>query len=331
MLVLLGGARRRLGAPMKISVVIPTFNNARYLPLAVRSARHQTLTVDEIIVIDDGSTDDTAKAVASLGTDVRYLRQDNRGPAAARNLGVDLATGELVAFLDADDEWMPTTAEWLCALFSAYPAAVLATGDMCAVDSAGALTEASWFASRGLSAKVAAWDGAPVPNAVAEIVRRNFVGTSVAMVRRSDFVALDGFRRDLRYGEDLELWARLATRGQVFCLPKVLGRRRGHASNTTKSIEPMLRGLVQMSETIRDWGAEILRSQGLDAGHVVAEAKTDLGYWLFSNGRPEEARQVLRSAVLDRPSRKNLRLLALSHLPSSLTTALRRARDGVRN
>jgi glycosyltransferase involved in cell wall biosynthesis len=86
-------------------VVIPAFNAARFLGDAIVSARRQQPEPAEIIVVDDGSTDETGAVVAGYGPDVRYIRQANRGPAAARNAGAALAVGEAIAFLDADDWW----------------------------------------------------------------------------------------------------------------------------------------------------------------------------------------------------------------------------------
>jgi glycosyltransferase involved in cell wall biosynthesis len=94
-----------------VSVIIPVFNGEGLIEDAVRSIRHQSAGLVEIIVVDDGSTDGTARAVAGLGPDIRYLPQVNRGPAAARNRGLRAARGGLIAFLDQDDLWAP---EHLC-------------------------------------------------------------------------------------------------------------------------------------------------------------------------------------------------------------------------
>jgi glycosyltransferase involved in cell wall biosynthesis len=88
-----------------VSVVIPVYNAAHFLPQAIGSVRAQEYDSLEIIVVDDGSTDNCADVAKSLGSDVRYDRQVNRGPSAARNRGLDLARGEFIGFLDADDQW----------------------------------------------------------------------------------------------------------------------------------------------------------------------------------------------------------------------------------
>src|SRR6185295_19151753 len=94
---------------MKISVIIPAYNQARWLPECIESALQQTLTAHEIIVVDDGSTDDTREVVSRYP--VRHIYQKNAGVSAARNRGIQEATGEWIALLDGDDYWLPRKLE----------------------------------------------------------------------------------------------------------------------------------------------------------------------------------------------------------------------------
>ncbi|MEZ4735636.1 MAG: glycosyltransferase family A protein [Caldilineaceae bacterium] len=91
--------------PPLLSVIIPVYNGAEFLAEALATVRAQAYTPLEVIVIDDGSTDQTAQVIQTWGADLRYVYQQNQGPAAARNTGLTLAQGELIAFLDADDLW----------------------------------------------------------------------------------------------------------------------------------------------------------------------------------------------------------------------------------
>src|SRR4051794_28952489 len=91
-----------------VSVIIPTYNYGRFIGEAVKSALEQTLPADEIIVVDDGSADNTEAAVRQFGDPVRYIKQANAGVCVARNRGVAESRGEFIAFLDADDTWEPT-------------------------------------------------------------------------------------------------------------------------------------------------------------------------------------------------------------------------------
>jgi len=91
-----------------ISVIIPTYNRSAMLLRALESVRRQTLPPTEIIVVDDGSTDDTAKVITREFPEVQYIHQENSGVSSARNTGINAARGEWIAFLDSDDEWLPT-------------------------------------------------------------------------------------------------------------------------------------------------------------------------------------------------------------------------------
>jgi glycosyltransferase involved in cell wall biosynthesis len=94
-----------------VSVVVTAFNHGRYIAETLKSVFQQTYSQYEVIVVDDGSTDDTALRIHAFGSKVQYVRQENQGPAGSRNTGVRLATGDLVALLDGDDLWAPTKLE----------------------------------------------------------------------------------------------------------------------------------------------------------------------------------------------------------------------------
>ena len=92
---------------MKISAVIPVYNSQATIGRAIDSVLKQTRSADEIIVIDDGSTDSTAEIIRSYGDKIRLIQQENAGVSVARNAGIEAAAGDWIAFLDADDEWLP--------------------------------------------------------------------------------------------------------------------------------------------------------------------------------------------------------------------------------
>ncbi len=112
-----------------ISVVIPVFNGEKFLHQAISSALQQTYPPHEIIVVDDGSSDATGQIAASFGSSIRFLKQVNQGPSAARNLGTQASTGNWIAFLDADDLWFPDKLAMQVAALEAHPdAGLLYTG-----------------------------------------------------------------------------------------------------------------------------------------------------------------------------------------------------------
>lgn len=104
-----------------VSVVVPTYNYARFLGRALDSVLSQTAPPSEIIVVDDGSTDDTAKVLDAYAKYITALRLPNRGVSSARNAGISIASGGFVALLDSDDVWLPTKLERQLALYSRHP------------------------------------------------------------------------------------------------------------------------------------------------------------------------------------------------------------------
>jgi hypothetical protein len=188
-----------LGAP-SVSVVIPTFERRRSVTEAVASALAQTCGEVEVIVVDDGSTDGTAAAVAAIDARVKVVRRPNGGPAAARNTGIRQARAPLIAFLDSDDRWHPRHLEELLRLLESHPEAVLAC-------TAGAI--------RGD-------DALKRPTGLTHAARSVLLGgllyTSAVGVRREALDAIGGFDEGLLVTEDSDLWGRLSLEG-----PFVLG------------------------------------------------------------------------------------------------------------
>jgi glycosyltransferase involved in cell wall biosynthesis len=193
-----------LPAVPAVSVVIPAWNCAPLLERALRSVAAQTVLGQvpvEVIVVDDGSTDDTAERVRALARElplpVRYIWQENAGPAAARNRALAVATGELVAFLDADDTWRPAKLEKQLPLFD-RPSVGLVHCDVAFADA----------------------DGAPLDDHGRRIVLLEgdilfalfcefFLLTSSVVMRRELVVREGGFREDLPVGEDYDFFLRV--------------------------------------------------------------------------------------------------------------------------
>src|SRR5438552_1802533 len=115
---------------MLFSIVIPTYNRISLLPQALESVWGQTFTDYEIIVVDDGSTDGSAAYVQSLGSRVQSLKQENKGPGTARNLGVSRARGHYLAFLDSDDVWFPWTLQTFAGLIREHDSPAVLGGNL---------------------------------------------------------------------------------------------------------------------------------------------------------------------------------------------------------
>jgi len=164
---------------VRVSVIVPLYNKAPYVRRALDSVAAQTFGDFELIVVDDGSTDEGASVVESFGDGrVRLIRQENTGPGAARNRGINEARGEVLAFLDADDEWLPTyLEEGLRALDAAGPSVAAATCGYFEHPS-GASREPKWRARSlaegvlGVEAAVAFVESPPPPHRLRPAHRR---------------------------------------------------------------------------------------------------------------------------------------------------------------
>jgi len=219
-----------------ISVIIPVYNGERFLAEAIRSVLDQTLPPDEIIVVDDGSTDGTAQIVAELAATaavpVRYVFQENQGPAAARNHGIRLAGGDFLAFLDADDLWLPEKLERQIAHLTQEPTA---DGVICHVES---------FVEPG-----GQWP--PGRNRALFDQRPPAYLPSALLVSRKTFDRVGLFDPTYRAGEDTEWFARAFAAGMTFVVtPTALLRRRFHSANLSHSTTAAT--AIQLVHILRD-------------------------------------------------------------------------------
>jgi len=314
---------------MNISAVIPTYNNAAYLAAAINSVLRQTSPVDEIIVVDDGSTDETAAVAKSFGSQIQYIKQDNAGPSAARNTGIKHAAGDWVAFLDADDQWTETKIEEQKRNLQQQPELALIASDMTEVSASGATLVASALARHGFLRRFKELDGSPLPNALASLLQANFVPTGTVLANRQVLIEAGMFNTAIRYGEDLELWCRIASQHAITCLPKVHLLRRQHGGNVTQASMPMLKDLTLVMETVRDWGHRSIRAQGMDPDLLVAKAWTDLGYWYFDCGDFSSAKNAMTKSLENRLTGRAIFYYFCSMLPSGAVSQLRQWKQKV--
>ncbi|NOT69151.1 MAG: glycosyltransferase [Methylophilaceae bacterium] len=317
-------------SPLRVSVVIPSYNAARFLPEAIDSVRKQTLAVHEIIIMDDGSTDDTEQVVQSLGDGILYIRQKNAGVSAARNRGIDAATGEIIAFLDADDVWLPEKIERQLQVFQDHPDVALVATDKAEIDTQGKLLLPSLFKQQHLHTYFSSLNNAPIPKVMSQLVKVNFIPTSSVLVRKAALNRVGVFDTTIRYGEDLELWVRIAAQFQIACLAKVMLHYRRHDTNATQATEKLLLDMVRVMKSIRSWGAAKLNKDGMDADKVVAATLWDLGYWYFSSSAPKRAYPVFMESLKESFSIRTLAYAGLSLIPLSVLSGLRKFKQKIR-
>lgn len=298
------------------SVIIPAWNSAATLARAIDSVLAQEGVELEVIVVDDASTDHTADVIAAYGTRVRAFRQPgNRGVAAARNLGAQMARGRWLAFLDADDIYYPDRlgahARWL----AEDPALDFLTGDYHYTDAMLEVTGTSMANTslgRSLAARADSLHRALMTEAdFTAFVTRHFGDTHTLSVPRQTFLELGGYPVGYRVCEDVHLLARLVARSRrvgVICAP--LAAYVVHAGSVTRR-DPVaaqrenVRTLRDLAQLAADFPASVRK--GVRAR--LQGAESDLAHALLREGLQAEAVRVAARRCLRNPGRASLRTL----------------------
>jgi glycosyltransferase involved in cell wall biosynthesis len=253
-----------------VSVIVPCYNAEHYLENALDSIRSQACPDLEIIVVDDGSTDDTAGVLRKLnGTDLQVLRQDNTGPAAARNLGISAARGKWIAFLDADDYWLPSKLNLQLESLARKP-------------------DAAFCYSSGIYIGPPNTRRIQKPHRSGEDVFWSLLwGSQLLMgsviVRRECFAQAGSFDTQLRTGEDWDMWLRLAARWTSCYVKEPLVVCRASEQKNKYSSELLEQCTMRVINRLfsrRDWEKKLPELDGyrreLFAWHFSVLAKSHL-------------------------------------------------------
>ncbi len=275
-----------------VTVVTAAYNMARTLPLTVDSILDQTHPRVEIVVVDDGSTDDTPEVLAAYADDprVRVFRQENAGQTVAKNRALREARGDFIGFCDADDIWVPDKLERQLPLFDPEGRIAVVYGGFDVIDGDGAYLRTPSFPH-------------PTGRITGKLLADNFVHFPTALVRREVIEAAGGFDESLTMGIDYDLWLRISVDHDFAYAPGVLvhyrvwdgqmSRRRAERfDNAFRLMQRFLErhpGSVTAAERRAAW----------------AHTYVSHGLWLAGEGRRvEAARDFLRAARLHPWSRR---------------------------
>jgi glycosyltransferase involved in cell wall biosynthesis len=270
-----------------VSVVIPCYNQARFLGQAIESVLAQTCPASQIIVVDDGSVDDTVQ-VATRYDSVQCLSQPNRGQGAARNAGLAHVTGNHVVFLDSDDRLLPRAFEIALQQFSDHPLSALVAGRCVCIGQDGvqrytrqqSVVECDHYRT---------------------LLTRNIIWMPGAAMFRTEVVrALGGFKTTVSGAEDYDLYLRIARHQRIRCHDQVVAEYRQHETSTSRQSMQMMRSTLTVMQRQRavvkgDQSAERALRQGLrSSGHKYGD---QLMNTIRKQLRAHEWRQAL-SALL---------------------------------
>ena len=259
--------------PPLFSVIIPTYNRAAKVIRAIDSVLAQTSTDFDLWIIDDGSTDQTASALAPYLNRLHYIQIPNGGLSNARNLGIQQSTGRYVAFLDSDDRWFPKKLEYFAGAIKQHPRTGLFYSRSEFVDEEG---HRLWIdSSRSME-----------QNSYRTLLKGNFINVTSAVVRRECFDQVGLFDPTLRSCEDWDLWLRLAQKFPVCLVPNILASYEYASSDkmTSKTtiyldahdqvIEKAFQRDPNLNEAVRQ---EIQAHQAYIKGRVYLEARKRRG------------------------------------------------------
>ena len=296
-----------------IAVVIPVHNGASTIARAIQSVLEQTYPASEIIVVDDGSTDETGRVVSAFGTSVKYLFQPNAGVSLARNNGAARATAEWLAFLDADDWYYPDRLKWHAEWIERQPDLDFLTGDYeyrrpdgSLISRSMEITEAGALLLRkaGGAREVVMGD-----DEMAMFVENHFGDTHTLSIRRCTFESLGGYPVGRAVCEDVDLLIRLCARSKrvgVICKPMAAYLIHPNSATRTDPLKAQrftVETLLALAGAMR--GAPTPVRKGLRGR--LRRARLNLAYALVKRRRRVEAMTTVLTSLVDTPGIKTLR------------------------
>lgn len=299
----------------KISVIIPTHNRAELLPRAVRSVQNQTRAVDEIIIVSDGSTDNTEETVNALAEQDERIHliayHPGRNGNYARNRGIEAATGEFIAFLDDDDEWLPRKTELQMELFEKDPEVGLVYSSQNCIYLDTGITYQTQPMWRGDLSK--------------RIFIRGEMGTpSQVMVRKKVLDNTGPFDLDLEALQDYDLWIRccLVTKVDFVPEPCINYYNSTNTDQVSSKTDKYIKSRLYIREKYRDeiakFGKEFEQKVDIIVRNRIAER-------CMRNGQNREARRYAVKAWRIRPSKVSFILVVASVFPYSFIVKVRSA------
>lgn len=257
----------------QFSVVIPTYNRAELLQRAIDSALKQTFPAHEIIVVDDGSTDNTTEVVKEYGEQVRYIWQENAGVSSARNRGIEESEGNVIAFLDSDDDWKPEKLKLQAKCFFEHDVSVCVTDSL---EEGGPHSGKSTFEKSVLFDELR--NSGPVFDAFPLLAQQNFINTSTVAAKKECFKKVGIFDETLKATEDTDLWLRLSVQYKFGMIHQNLGTRYLQDEGLSGDKELQYKGRVAIFNKL------LKNSDGLSADRpalIKTRKKWILGRLLF--------------------------------------------------
>ncbi|OGL51158.1 MAG: hypothetical protein A3H37_09040 [Candidatus Schekmanbacteria bacterium RIFCSPLOWO2_02_FULL_38_14] len=318
----------------KVSIVIPTYNCAQYIGETIESILNQIYKNFEIIVVDDGSTDNTRDVAKSFEKEINYIYQENGGPSKAKNTGIKAARGEYIAFLDADDIWFPDILKQTVQAFQQYAEAGLAFTDYLKFDESGVIQQSNcadrfkvWFNKHR---------SATTDLAYGWFYRELLIGSCISsvFVKKKVMEEVGMFDETFKIGEDYDLWLRIAKKYKFIYINRVLYKYRYRLDSLSGATD--VRRFRWGHANIRVFEKHLVNNwvprelQGL-VKEVLSQRCWSLGWSYFSQNLFKESRLLFfRGICYQFFNWKNWLFWGASFLPLTIIEMIRQIRHSLR-
>ncbi len=310
----------------EVSVIVPTYNRAQFVVCAIDSVLSQTFLDYELIVVDDGSTDDTKEVLLGYGDRIKYIYQSNSGVGAARNAGIRCAVGEWLAFLDSDDIWLPEYLSCQMEQANQNPSACSLVTNSIRFDADGSSVEVFQYCGISLCETIKN-DSCLMERPLTLILQRGMPDFPATMFKREAFIRAGLFNENVTISEDLEAIARMCLQGPL-CLcsrPLVHTFRR---KETTRNLgSRWYSDNMYCRESLSALYENLKRVSGLTdhemkiVNQVLASNKKAIGNLYLRNGDIPKARKCYAEALRLDPSMKSLFKFLTGYVPPLMTLA----------
>ncbi len=302
----------------EVAVVVPCYNAENYLARALNSVLAQTRTDFSLFIVDDGSTDGTAAILDRYSGTAHYFRQNHAGQATARNLGISMSNEPYIAFLDADDYWLPHKLERQIALLEQNPSVGLVCSDCATMNNGG--PAGSYFAGTSApgTGKLFEW-----------LTRDCFIFTPTVVVRRKCLEETGLFNDSLLVSEDFNLWLRIAARWEIAVVPEILAVRDSRPEGLSFSTSPevCLENGIAALENVKSVCKGLSPAEVRALQKAIAQRYYVYGSQLLASGTRKESRIKLLGSLRRWPVHWRAWVkLACSFLPGGIFRRLMRGR-----
>jgi glycosyltransferase involved in cell wall biosynthesis len=268
-----------------VSVIIPTYNRSNFITETIDSVLAQTYLDFEIIIVDDGSTDNTLEVLSLYGEKIKIIQQDNQGQGPARNAGIKSSKGEWIAFLDSDDLWKPNKLQMQYELIKNKHDLVWVYSDADAFD----VITGEILYSFGDKQKL--WEG----DILEKILIQNFIPSPTPLIKKSIFEHV-GYFHNYEVSQDWDMWMRISEHYPIGLIPMSLALYRKHPGNITSNIiweKKYTSGINIINDCVSRNQDRLEKIRDI----ALANLHYQLGFLLIRGGDLSNARQLFNQAI----------------------------------